>query len=306
MQSGNGSDLIETESPVALCPWEAFPYQLVSWWDMQKFSAEKFVNIGTLIHRLKEELGIAVVQGDAAFDFSDKSALVMTDELRNKLAGVFDFMIGECTKIDLHVTVGTLEQIKGDLLLVNRIPRQYAVGRIAGLEGTLRAEMETSLFLFVPSAKSKYYVQPMRDWEPAVSRFPKIAVDVTESSRCFACDRYAGAIFHALLIAEFGVIEVAKLFGVAGDKPGWGALERLERIKNKKYADRSDLEKMHFQFLENVVPLMVTIKDAWRHKITHVENKLVWMDTDFSPQIAEEVISTTRGFMRRLATDLPS
>ena len=305
MQSGSVSILIEKESPVALRPWEAFPYQLVSWWDMQKFSAEKFVSIGTLIQQLKEEMGIPVVLGDSAFDFSDKSALVMTDDLRKKLAGVFDFMIAECTQINLDVTMGTLEQIKGDLLSVQRVPRQYAVGRIAGLEGTLRAEMQRSLFLFVPSERSRYYVQPMREWEPALSRFPKIAVDVAESSRCFACDRYAGAIFHALLIAEFGVIDVAKTFGVQGDRPGWVALERLEKIKNKKHSDRSDLEKAHSQFLELVMPLMVAIKDAWRHKISHVENKLEWMDTDFSLQIAEEVISSTRGFMRRLATDLP-
>jgi hypothetical protein len=50
---------------------------------------------------------------------------------------------------------------------------------------------------------------------------------------------------------------------------------------------------------------MLAIKDSWRHKISHVENKLNWMDTDFSPQVAVEIISATRGFMRRLATDMP-
>ncbi len=286
-------------------PWILTPYELMSWWDMLKFSAEQFVTIGTWLQRLKEEVGVPIAQGDAAFDFSDKSVLVMTDEHRAKIGDVFDFIMQECAKINLRVTVATLAQLKGDFLSVQKLSRQYAIGRIAGLEGTLRAEMQSSLFLFMYPDRARYYTDPLREWETVLARFPKMGIDVEESSRCFACDRYAGSIFHVLLIAEFGVIQVAKLFGVEGDKPGWGALDRLEKINDKKYAERSDLEKQHSQFLGHVLPLMLAIKDAWRHKISHVENKLVWMDTVFSPQIAEEIISSTRGFMRRLATDLP-
>jgi hypothetical protein len=101
------------------------------------------------------------------------------------------------------------------------------------------------------------------------------------------------------------VIQVAKLLGVSGDKPGWSCLERLGRIAKKSYHERSDVERKHSQFLENTLPLLFAIKDSWRHKISHVENKLVWADTTFSPQVAEEIVSATRGFMRRIAVDLP-
>jgi hypothetical protein len=47
------------------------------------------------------------------------------------------------------------------------------------------------------------------------------------------------------------------------------------------------------------------MKESWRHKIDHVANKLEWMDTDFSPEVANEIITATRGFMRRLAAELP-
>src|SRR5437899_12383379 len=80
--------------------WVLAPYQLMNWWDMLKFSAEQFVTIGTWMQGLKEELGIPVVQGDAAFDFSDKSVVVMTEERRAKIGGVLDFMMQECAKIN--------------------------------------------------------------------------------------------------------------------------------------------------------------------------------------------------------------
>jgi hypothetical protein len=112
-------------------------------------------------------------------------------------------------------------------------------------------------------------------------------------------------VFHVLLVAEFGVIRVAELLHVGGDKPGWGSLERLVRINAKAWKERSPLEQEHSDFLKNVLPLAIAIKDSWRHKISHVDNKLEWMDTDFSPQVADEIISAARGFMRRLAADLP-
>jgi hypothetical protein len=50
---------------------------------------------------------------------------------------------------------------------------------------------------------------------------------------------------------------------------------------------------------------MLSMKNSWRHKITHVDNRLEWLDVDFSPQIAKEIISSVRGLMCRLAAELP-
>ncbi|MGA2145544.1 MAG: hypothetical protein ABSH49_11350 [Bryobacteraceae bacterium] len=100
------------------------------------------------------------------------------------------------------------------------------------------------------------------------------------------------------------MIQAGDLLEVSGDKPGWGCLERLERIRAKNYKDRSPLEQQHSKFLDDSIPLMLTVKDL-RHKIEHVNNKLVWLDPMCTPEIAEEIISATRGLMRRLASDLP-
>ena len=78
--------------------------------------------------------------------------------------------------------------------------------------------------------------------------------DIEESSKWFALERYSAALFHILLVAEFGVIEAAKLFGAQGDKPGWGALDRLQRINDKKWDDKTPLEQQQAEFLRNLLP----------------------------------------------------
>jgi hypothetical protein len=55
-----------------------------------------------------------------------------------------------------------------------------------------------------------------------------------------------------------------------------------------------------------MMPFAHSIKNEWRHKINHMENRLVWLDTDFSPQMAGDIINAVRGFMHKLATELPA
>lgn len=182
-------------------------------------------------------------------------------------------------------------------------------GEMTSLLRELRERIEDDLhvivFLALSQDESAFYSSPDKDWGAVIGRFYKLRHDIEEASKCFALGRYAAALFHILLVAEFGVIKVAELFGAAGDRPGWGALERLRKISDKDWKQKTALEQQHSEFLKNLLPMAFAIKDSWRHKISHVDNKLEWMDTDFSPEVAGEIISATRGFMRRLAEDLP-
>jgi hypothetical protein len=182
-------------------------------------------------------------------------------------------------------------------------------GEMTSMLKELRERMEDDLhstvFVNLSPQESELYDNPDKEWQAVIARFHKLRHDIEECSKCFALARYGAAVFHVMLIAEFGVIQVANLFGVAGDKPGWGALDRLQRINDKKWDDKNELERKHLQFLANLLPLAFSMKESWRHKMDHVANKIEWMDTDFSPEVANDIISATRGFMRRLASDLP-
>jgi hypothetical protein len=49
------------------------------------------------------------------------------------------------------------------------------------------------------------------------------------------------------------------------------------------------------------------LKNAWRNKISHAHGKLIVMTgEEFHPDVAEEILTATRAFMRRLAEGLPA
>ena len=166
-------------------------------------------------------------------------------------------------------------------------------------------ELQKEFFLHLEPKQAQEYQRPKKEWETVVSRFHKVSYNIEESGKCYALERYGAAVFHVLQVAEYGVIQVAKLLQVEGDKPGWGALKRLSDLIKEPFPKRTALAQKHTKLLENVVPLAIVIKDSWRHKLDHVDNQIVWVDTDFSPEVAGEIISATRAFMRKLAKELP-
>jgi hypothetical protein len=192
-------------------------------------------------------------------------------------------------------------------LETNRMVISYSnmASMLRELRERIEDDLHSTVFVNLSVQESELYDNPEKEWRDVIVKFSKMRHDIEECSKCFALARYGAAVFHVMLIAEFGVIQVANLFSVAGDKPGWAALDRLQRINDKGWKDKTELEQKHSKFLENLLPLAFSMKESWRHKMDHVANKIEWMDTDFSPEVANDIISATRGFMRRLATDLP-
>lgn len=166
-------------------------------------------------------------------------------------------------------------------------------------------EFKTAFFIHLEPAQAELYQNPDKDWETVSSRFYKMKYNIEESGRCLALERYGASVFHILQVAEYGVIQIAELMEVGGDKPGWAQLKPLQKLISVPHPDRIPLAQKHSKFLESVLHLAVIVKDNWRHKLDHVDKQTLWMDTDFSPLVAGEIISATRAFMRKLASDLP-
>ena len=272
-----------------VCPWSSNPYGVVSLLDMLELYADLFV---------KAFWEIAELEGKW---FRNEATLPVPEALSSSLIGL-EF---QCRRHELNFTADQCARIREECHSKGMTYAE-AVNALKEVRQRLNDELHSYLFLQVPQNVAEVYRDPVKDWKTVISRFPKTRRDIEDSSKCFAFEMYAASVFHILLVAEIGVIEVAKLLGVEGDRPGWGALEKLQRITKKGYSDRSALEQQHSNLLDNVLPLAAAMKDAWRHKISHVDNKLTWLDTDFSKRTADEIITSTRGFMRKLATELPT
>lgn len=290
--------------------WIENPYRLVSWWDVD-FFAEDLHSAVTLLEKIWCAWLNAQPKGDAAAARLMGQVATADAQECQRMAGSLLIVVDRLRKSGLATSAEAVLEFWAEVEARARgswsepLPASEISARIEEIQRTIRREMRATVFIRIATDRRQYYSEPIKGWEPVVERWPETQTDIIECSRCFALERFAASIFHALLVAESGVIRTCNVFEVSGDKPGWGCVQRLERISKTPYAEKAPAHQRHSDLLKDLVSAMVAIKDSTRHKISHVDNRLVWLDADFSPDIASEVISTTRGFMRRLAKDLP-
>jgi hypothetical protein len=174
------------------------------------------------------------------------------------------------------------------------------------LVGRLIDETADKIFFSLLPREIEYFDNYTRGWEAALARF-NIGGDVEEASKCFALSRYAASVFHSVQIVEAGLIELGTFIKVTDPKSGWSAVSKaLDAIIGKPHKDRSRFERKNFEFLEQVQGTVQGLKNAWRNKISHAQGRMILMTTDFSPEIAEEILFATRAFIRRLAEGIPA
>jgi hypothetical protein len=178
---------------------------------------------------------------------------------------------------------------------------------LAAIQSRLEDELSLALFFRLPPEKKRYFDEPRHGWEEIIDRFPNAVVDVEEMSKCFALSRYAAAVFHSVQVVEAALYELGTFLGVSDHESGWGSVKReLERIAVKqKFGERNKLHQKHFSFIEQMHAVTEALNSAWRNKVSHTRGRLILMTSDFGPDVAEEIMISSRSFMRRLATELP-
>lgn len=275
-------------------PWETNPYGVVSLLEMIQFLGDLLFFEISALHF-----------GEAKLGFENDENRVVPE------AGAMIFAKVNILRA-LYESYGMSSSAAQCGRIIEKIESKGANLRCGELREGLKQLRERSedefkgqFFLHLEPKQARQFNDPESDWREITSRFHKVRYNIEETGKCFALERYGAAVFHALQVAEYGVIQLSTLLQVQGDKPGWGALKRLSAILEKPYALRSELEKTHSKLLEGTVHLAVIVRDNWRHKLDHVDNQIVWVESDFSADVADSIISAIRAFMRKLASELP-
>jgi hypothetical protein len=224
-----------------------------------------------------------------------------------------------CDKDEFPVTRVPVAEVKGMIELAFDKKKSYSklaphlltpivlFNQLERIRETFIAELQTKLFFSLPSNRKKWFESPTRDWEKVIERFPDTVAEIEEMNRCFALSRYPAAVFHSLMVVETGLIVLGNAIGVSDPKPGWDATsKKLAELVQGGHAKYPSALPLGFSVCEQINQSVQTMKHAWRNKVNHVAGKLFVMRSDVAPDVAEEIIFATRGFMRRLATDLPN
>ncbi len=124
-------------------------------------------------------------------------------------------------------------------------------------------------------------------------------------NKCVSLCRYPAAVFHSLLVVEHGLVALGRAIGATDPKQGWDAsCRRLEEVvKAGRAANQTGLS---YDFLEQLNTCVQVMKLAWRNKVNHATGKPLVLSGGFAPDVADEIMSATKGFMRRLAEGLPT
>jgi hypothetical protein len=214
-----------------MAPWRKAPYSLVSWWDMEKFSAELFLMIG-------KYLADARARAKALGSPDTK----LTEGLKPGSSGhaIMMGIRGLCQRIGLRVSCKSV-----DYLVEGGKGREETVATliedISQLERTIRWESEDKLFMYIPSPRAERY-ELSEPFGPNVAKnFPSCDFDARESGNCFASGRFTASVFHLMRVLEIGLISFAKLFpAVPTNKENWQQI--IEKIESeiRKMPDAPD------------------------------------------------------------------
>lgn len=279
--------------PVCLAPWVENPYRLVSLWDMLPFLAYDFCRASGIV---------------AQFYAQINSGILPTSTSLGLVASELGMLERACEPLGLTNTLAQLRRLKP--IFTTNEPQTVVWDRFARdvmeVHTRLIDELQARMLFCLNSEKTHYYRTPLTGWERVIGRFPETQMDVEEAARCFALERYAACVFHCVQLVEGGLIALGLFMSVKDPKSGWTATSNeLDRIVKKKFSELTPFETQHLTFFKQMHATVTALQDAWRNKISHTQGRLVVMTSDFPPFVAEEILIASRGFMRRLATDLP-
>ena len=270
-----------------LAPWLDNPYRLVSLGEiMEQFYPVQLMSVTQVLTNMIERTA-TVTDNTTLFDETRKSG-------KDVLPGYAQICDQLALTASRKTIQRTLELLDEPTATWGQLRKLYDE-----LRGRLKDELEGRLFLYVDDAT--YYINPRDGWEMVIDRFNDTALDIEESSKCLALNRYAASIYHVLQVADIGTIELGRVIGVSDPLLGFTATdERLKLILRTKREELTDFERDNHEELEQLSQSIEAMKTAWRNKISHIQGRSVLLPESYSRDIASEIIIATRGFMRRL------
>ena len=229
----------------------------------------------------------------------DESMVNMPTQMQSEMKGNLEKAHAHCRENGLLICKKHAEE------LLQRFPR-IVHSDLHSFYDNIERELSCHLFFSIPAPRQEIFDNLRAGWEDIIDTFPVAISDIEEMRKCFALSRYPACVFHSLQVIEHGVIELGNVLRVKDHKPGWVATtQELKRILKKRYDERTDWEKRHFGFVEQIHATVEALMTAWRHKIDHASGRLAVLPGEFNPDTAEDIMSATRAFMRRLSTERP-
>ena len=262
-----------------LQPWEEGPYKLLSWWNMEKFSAAAFQQIvmGLVLFTGKiEEMPPDLDAGDLAVKY-----IPMVKSIR-----------AECENIGLRTSMVCADDF---IALADGMTVKALACALREFENTIRREMQTCMFFHMPFNQAEYYGKNMLFGARVDVRIPATQFDIKEAGNCYAMGRGTACVFHLMRVMEIGVQKLGDLLGVPlAQEKNWQMI--LDLINKAVRALPVNAPKT--VALNQVAAHLYNVKVGWRNPVMHPRET-------YTLEEAGDLIESVKTFMKTLSNLLP-
>jgi hypothetical protein len=237
------------------------PGRLWSLWDMLTKFATQFIELGSEI--AEAQMVLYMVDSNAP---GTPEHELRADE-KAHLAGCIEKIVRLCPELDLPVTASVFE---GAVAKPPTSGREFEL-----LVSTLRAEIKSRQFVYVPAHRTKF-MQP-RHFMSELTResFPNARQEMAGAGRCHAVGEYTAAVFHCMRAVEIGLRVMAADLGVEFKFPLEladqeniirGIESKIVAMKDRAKSAEKDADQ---QFYSEAAMQFRYFKDGWRVRAAH-------------------------------------
>jgi len=270
--------------------WES---RIVSWSDMEQFSARAYYLMGKLMEKVRTDYWFARRPGDQAFSGSAQNEL-LRPEVAPRLVEFMGEIAAHCAAIGLEMAQ---QQAAFILNSVGTMTNRQAAEQIDCLDRLIRWGMENHLFFAITPGEAALYKQdePLFGQEVQDS-FPSAAFDIAEAGKCVALSRGTACVMHLGRVVEVGLRVLADTLALP-TRPDWGRhLTDIEKELTNRYK-AAGARSPDELFYSEAAAQIGHIKTAWRNPTMHV-------DKTYTEEQAKGILQAIRSFMQHLATKL--
>lgn len=252
--SGQGSLQLALRPSPEIRP---IPYGLVSLWDMQKFYAKHYLDIGSQIQLVFDMFQVSETY-ESEIAESDIASLIKA------LNAIKDI----CLQIGLKTSFEVVQRS------IDYLPNTYREWQ--RIVDVIEIEMQGIFFLYVPPHRSRFYEDDEILKSQTRAAFPHLSQEIRSAGNCYALGLPTACVFHCMRALEHPLKAMAMRVGLSWTSEQWHIIiEAIEaKIKDLRGSKKTQQRDEELHFLSQAAKEFFYFKDGWRNHVAH--NKIVY------------------------------
>lgn len=224
------------------------------------------------------------------------------NEFSNKMAFFLETMEEEFAKLNMSMTKKQFDRLKELADKLRKIPdtemppkhftRDFGIV-VKGMKNVFEDELTLQIAYRINPEYHKFLENAFS--KEAKNQFIELAYDMEEACKCIVFERFTATAYHLMRICEGAVKELTGSLGIEYKKQSnWSDIIK----KLKGYADSLPKEQMdEANELREIIISVELVKDAWRNRIMHLEEK-------YNPEEVLKIFDSTDRLITEIAKKL--